>query len=236
MIDFRLDDEFGDDADDEAPLAARGAGGVAAPLYVALTRAVHRCYSSRGSYPTTVRQDDRGRERAEPAQLARRRRQRTRRRVVRRKAAPAAIDAAWDGARATSAPTSASPRCPPRPARRSPRRARAERLAALPPPTHRAGLADQQLQCASPARDRETAATITMGESRTRRRTPRRRLTSRRTTSCAFRAGQARAIACTRSSSASTSPTRRLEGRHRRGLDAHPQFLPGGRPTSNRRS
>ena len=88
VVDFRPDDEIGDEKDaiDDAIKLEESAESLRL-IYVALTRAVYRCYVIAGTYTTNSfgRPHDGG-EHEEPPQLARRRRQRIAAELVRREA------------------------------------------------------------------------------------------------------------------------------------------------------
>ena len=182
-------------------------------IYVALTRAVYRCYVIAGTYTANeLRQTDADGEHEEPPQLARRRRQRIAAELVRRKAL------AGRHRRRVASPgrtTGAPPRPRPAARRSAARRSRwpGPSRNRSPPCPRRRRSRPRGGSAAFPAlpatrRARPPRTTTTRGSRTSRRESARRRRTSRRTTSCAFRAAPAPASACTRSSSASTSPPR----------------------------
>ena len=183
-------------------------------IYVALTRAVYRCYVIAGTYRTNGPTGSPKESVQEPAQLARRRRQRRRREAgLRGHARRPTIAAAWAApGGAPGAPPRASTPLPTeaRHARVAPSAVRRESLArAAAAAADRRRLADRQLQRARQRRDAARAPRTTTTRASPSREADRsrRRRRSRPTTSCAFRAARAPASACTRSSSASTSPT-----------------------------
>ena len=224
VIDFRrgLDDAFDEDAIKRRRHLESAAEELRL-LYVALTRAMHRCTLVAGGYTTHGGKTTRRRPRVEPAELARRRRGRRagdlaarharrrrhrggvagagaqrRRRCDRRCAAAGA--AAQRGARTRRSRPSASLRW----RRRAPSAAPGASAATARSPSAR--------------RTRRRLPTTTCARSRRPTRRPRRtmarpqRTPTRRpppTTSCASRAARRRALRCMRCSSMPTSPTRR---------------------------